>query len=264
MGPTTDYSVDARPTTDNQIQFEDLIMFAINYGQVSKPGMRPAGAEKNAVSLEMPSELGGTFEVGIEASSDGTIQGMTLPLRWNGEVVEPIGFTEGEFAGRQGGQVLVLSPKPGTVDAAVFGSTLRGSGELARVRFHRIAAGDPGIGFGAVEARDGQNKKVELGTETAKPGVALTTRLLPSAPNPFQASTGIRFAMKEAGPVQVDVYGLDGRLVRTLLNGTQPAGERTVTWDGRDSAGREVASGSYVIRFVTPQKSESQRIVRLR
>ena len=264
VGPTTDYSVDARPTTDNQLQFEDLILFAINYGAVSKPGMRPAGSEKNAVSLEMPSELGGTFEVGIEASSDGTIQGMTLPLRWNGEVVEPIGFTEGEFAGRQGGQVLVLSPKPGTVDAAVFGSTLRGSGELARVRFHRIAAGDPGIGFGAVEARDGQNKKVELGMATAKPGVALTTRLLPSAPNPFQASTGIRFSLKEAGHVRVDIFSTDGRLVRTLMDGGLPAGERTLTWDGRDGAGREVASGSYVIRFVTPQKSESQRIVRLR
>ncbi|MGD9403469.1 MAG: hypothetical protein PVF95_14520, partial [bacterium] len=35
VGPTTDFSVDARPTTDNRVQFEDLMMFAINFGQVS-------------------------------------------------------------------------------------------------------------------------------------------------------------------------------------------------------------------------------------
>ncbi len=32
VGPTTDYSVNARPKTDNKVQFEDLMMFAINYG----------------------------------------------------------------------------------------------------------------------------------------------------------------------------------------------------------------------------------------
>jgi hypothetical protein len=265
VGPTTDYSVDARPTTDNQVQFEDLIMFAINYGQVSKPGMRPVETDPNAVTLAVPENPGGTFEVSIEASSNGRIQGMTVPLRWNAAVVKPIGFTEGAYAGRQGDRVLVLSPKAGTVDAAVFGSTFQGKGELATVQFHRIAAGDPGIGLGDVQARDGENKPVDLDvTDHGTPVVPTVTRLLPSAPNPFQAATGIRFALKETGPVQVKVYGLDGRLVRTLVDETLPAGERTVQWDGRDDAGREVASGSYMIRFVTRHASQTERVVRLR
>ncbi len=264
IGPTDDNSVDGLPTTDNVIQFEDLILFAINYGQVSKPMPGVLAADVNAVSLEVPEDARGTFEVVIGASSDGTIQGLSVPLTWNAEAVEPVGYAGGELMDRQSGRGVVLSPKAGTVDAAVFGSTLSGEGELARVTFRRIGSGDPAITFGDVDARDRDNKRVELGTATAKPAVSAVTRLLPAAPNPFLGATGIRYALKDAGRVEVSVYALDGRLVRTLVSGMEPAGERTVTWDGRDTGGREVASGAYLIRFRAAGHSQTQRVIRLK
>ncbi len=267
IGPTTDNSTHGRPTTDNAIQFEDLIIFAINYGQVSKPVVGAKGPDANAVMLTVPEQVpsSGTFEVAIDAGSDGSIQGVSVPLTWNAQAVEPVGFRQGDFAASQDGRAMVLSPKPGTVDAAVFGSTFRGTGELATVIFRVIGPGAPGIGLGEVAARDHDNHPVKLDLSgRGTPVVPGMTRLLPAAQNPFVGSAMVRYAMAEPGRVKIDVYGLDGRLVRTLVNGDVAAGEQAVSWDGRDAAGRSVASGAYLIRFRTARTDQTQRVVRLR
>ena len=58
VGPTTDNSTNGRPTTDNRIQFEDLMMFAINYGAVSKPAALLPAAASNALALASVSQRG--------------------------------------------------------------------------------------------------------------------------------------------------------------------------------------------------------------
>ena len=70
-----------------------------------------------------------------------------------------------------------------------------------------------------------------------------------NAPNPFNPSTVIRFALPEAGPVRLAIYGADGRLVRVLVAGSRTAGFHETTWDGTDERGRAVASGVYVCRM---------------
>jgi len=67
-------------------------------------------------------------------------------------------------------------------------------------------------------------------------------------PNPFNPRTTIRFDLAEAGPVRVAIFDLAGRLVRTLVDENLSAGSRETVWDGRDSWGRNVGSGSYVAR----------------
>jgi hypothetical protein len=68
-------------------------------------------------------------------------------------------------------------------------------------------------------------------------------------PNPFNPSTQIRFAMKEAGHATVRIYNLNGQLIRELLNEHRAVGEHTVPWDGRDNHSKAAASGVYFIRF---------------
>jgi hypothetical protein len=266
IGPTTDSSTNGRPTTDNRIQFEDLIILAINYGMVSKPLPAQTGVERNAVALAV-TPSGDGIEAVMTLSSTGAVQGVSIPLLWNAEAVEPIATRSGELTSRQMGRALVLSPEPGTVDAAVFGSTFSGEGELAVITFRVIGAGDPGIRFGEVIARDIENRPVTLETTVESrdlPVTPVVTRLLPSAPNPFLGSTQIRFALAEPGEAAVRVYALDGRLVRTLLDASLPAGEKSLTWDGRDEMGRSVAAGTYIVRFQAPRATDSQRVMRLR
>ena len=56
---------------------------------------------------------------------------------------------------------------------------------------------------------------------------------------------------------EVVVYDVAGRRVKAIASGAYPAGERRATWDGRDEAGRIVASGIYFVRLtsggMTPQ-----------
>jgi PKD repeat protein len=80
-------------------------------------------------------------------------------------------------------------------------------------------------------------------------------------PNPFAAQTLIRFAIPEPGSrVVLKVYGVDGRLVRTLVNRHVEPGSHAVDWKGRDDAGRRVASGVYVVRLQTVEGDLTRKV----
>ncbi len=80
-------------------------------------------------------------------------------------------------------------------------------------------------------------------------GPPLATHLLGNAPNPFNPQTAVAFSLARGGPVRIDVFDVRGRLVRRLVDGPLPAGPQSVAWDGRDDAGRDLASGTYVARL---------------
>ncbi|MBN1827298.1 MAG: hypothetical protein JW958_13650 [Candidatus Eisenbacteria bacterium] len=69
--------------------------------------------------------------------------------------------------------------------------------------------------------------------------------LLPNAPNPFNPATTIRYETAEAGPVEIVVYGVGGRAVRTLIRETLGPGPHETVWDGTDDRGAPVGSGVY-------------------
>lgn len=96
------------------------------------------------------------------------------------------------------------------------------------------------------------------------PTPSAATIALASSPNPFGREATIRFAVPRPGRVALAVFDVSGRRVRELVEGTLPAGEREVRWDGRDEAGRRTAAGSYLLRLTTPQGSASRRVVYMR
>ena len=76
------------------------------------------------------------------------------------------------------------------------------------------------------------------------------TALLANYPNPFNPETWIPYHLAESADVTLTIYSAEGRLVRTLALGHQPAGlyeskSRAAYWDGRNSLGERVASGLY-------------------
>jgi hypothetical protein len=66
-----------------------------------------------------------------------------------------------------------------------------------------------------------------------------------NSPNPFGPQTEIRYSLGEASETTLSVYDVEGRLVRTLQEGRQEAGDHTVAWDRRNNAGATVAAGVY-------------------
>jgi hypothetical protein len=271
VGPTSTGWVDGRPLTDNQVEFEDLIMFAINYGTVSQPSMRASGTGgTNALSLSVPATpaVGETFEAVLEFKGSGGVQGLSAELGFDASVVEPLAVVGGSLLAQQAGPAQVFSAKPGTVDAAVFGNglTLSGAGELARVRFRVKSTGDPAIALGNVRARDARNQPVALATPLPVEAQQLPTRveLAPSYPNPFTNSLTVSFGMPMAGPAKLAVFDIQGRTVRHLLDGTVKAGWTRTVWNGRSDEGVMLAPGMYVIRLSAAGRvtTKSVRLVR--
>jgi hypothetical protein len=87
------------------------------------------------------------------------------------------------------------------------------------------------------------------GSLTGTPDLALRDALLPAWPNPFNATTEVRFSLQAEADVTLAVYDLRGYRLARLADGHWPAGSHGVTWSGRDGAGRMVASGTYLVRF---------------
>jgi endonuclease I len=84
-----------------------------------------------------------------------------------------------------------------------------------------------------------------------------------AAPNPFNPATSIGFHLARAGRAELAVYGLDGRLVRTLVAGDLPAGEHSVRWRGRDHRGALVPSGTYVARLSAAGQTQARKLTML-
>ena len=70
--------------------------------------------------------------------------------------------------------------------------------------------------------------------------------LLGNYPNPFNASTVLRFALAAPADLRIAVYNVAGQRLRQLVEGPAPAGVHEVAWDGRDDSGASVASGVYL------------------
>ncbi|NTV03358.1 hypothetical protein HGA89_00380 [bacterium] len=89
-------------------------------------------------------------------------------------------------------------------------------------------------------------------------------KLFPNQPNPFNPTTTIKFDVSVIGRVTLRIYDVRGALVRTLVDADLPRGSHQATWDGRDSSGREMASGSYSGRLEAGGQVETVRMVLVR
>jgi len=83
-------------------------------------------------------------------------------------------------------------------------------------------------------------------------------------PNPFNSATAIRFSLAQKEMVTLVVYNLAGQEVATLVDGSRESGIYTLSWDGRDDAGRALASGIYLYRLQVGQQMETRKLLLLR
>lgn len=92
---------------------------------------------------------------------------------------------------------------------------------------------------------------------------AIGSSFLRASPNPARGSTQITFGLAVPGEVDVHVYDVRGREVRTLVHGLQGAGPQSVLWDGRDSGGNRVAAGIYFVKLHTKDGVRKTKVVRI-
>ncbi|MGD9402959.1 MAG: M1 family aminopeptidase [bacterium] len=87
---------------------------------------------------------------------------------------------------------------------------------------------------------------------------------LEAVPNPFGASTRIRFSVPGSQHVKIEIFDAAGRRVESLVDGLAEPGWNEVAWDGRGESGNEVAPGTYFCRMTSEDGVRTARMVHLR
>jgi|GEM_PF-1136525 len=128
----------------------------------------------------------------------------------------------------------------------------------------------PTFGF-TLGPAETQTLRVTVGaTTTSIPSGEQTTDPLPpfalhqNYPNPFNPVTHVVFDLPTVGVVDVVVFDVRGRRVRTLAQGPRGPGRHTVVWDGTDDAGRAVATGVYLCRLRSGSRVQAKKMLLLR
>jgi hypothetical protein len=81
-------------------------------------------------------------------------------------------------------------------------------------------------------------------------------------PSPARSGFQLRFALADGGPVTVDLFGSDGRLVERVLDRVLDRGEQVVRWQA--GAAVELSSGIYFVRLTTPAGVAERRLTVVR
>ncbi len=137
------------------------------------------------------------------------------------------------------------------VDSASIDFWVRGSGSVDVTPFLTTAPDYSG---------GGQGSKLAAYRDVLPGSFALEQNF----PNPFNPSTFISYSLRKPGYVRLEVLNLLGQRVTVLVEGLQPAGVHQVVWNGKDSAGRDCASGVYFYRVTSNDVSQTKKMLLLK
>jgi len=241
VGPTLDYTRFGIPAPDGVIGFQDLMIFAMNFGEVSATA-KASGAVGTPIFAWSPvDERTWALELVHECAG---LKGINV----TGDLPDGVTVTVGggQMMGEQEAQVFLRNIDRNGLDAGMAvignGESFQGTGTLLMVTTSQPVA-DLQI---TIDARGLNNE--ELASEVQETtGVELPTvhALDQNFPNPFNPQTTIRFSLPQTEDVRLAIYDVSGRLVKTLVNEHREAGHHEVIWRGQDNSNRRVATGTY-------------------
>jgi hypothetical protein len=246
------------PNADDEVGFEDLMVFALNFGVVAPElNLVPSGSPALAWRQLDPT----TWALALERECAG-LKGLNLRAALPGGVTCEV--VPGEALQGQSSPIFLRNVPAHGLDAGLavlgHGAGLAGSGDLIRVIFSAPTAVVP-----AVVARGLQNEDLsaEVSGVTAAPLPAVAG-LEQNLPNPFNPRTNIAFSVPVAQHVQLTVFGVDGNRLRTLVDERREAGRHTITWDGIDDEGCPTSSGIYLYLLEMGDFRQVRKMVLLR
>lgn len=114
---------------------------------------------------------------------------------------------------------------------------------------------DPEVGEGIELVSVSKSSAIAYNGEPAN--VVTSFILYPNAPNPFNSTTNIRYALTSPAKVELNIYNLQGQLVANLVKSSQNTGEYLAIWNGTMHNGRAAASGVYLYELRTEDAQQT-------
>ncbi len=93
---------------------------------------------------------------------------------------------------------------------------------------------------------------------------SVVTGVAGAHPNPFNPMTTIKYSVAHQQHITLSVYNVLGQRIKTLVNSVVEAGNYPVQWNGTDSAGRGVSSGTYFVRMNSEEGVYATKIMLVR
>jgi hypothetical protein len=269
IGPTQNGYIFALPVTDSKIEFEDLLIFSISYGQSQGHQLPKLPAPLNdpvEVSLGRPVVSGTETRIPLMIGGGVTdVRGMSVVVE--GAFGSFLGAEKGALLNAYETPVMVMARAQGRsvfVDLAVMGLQAPGIGRSGDVVWLRFT-GRPMVSLAVTEVRNSLNAALNVQKKKGEgEGVPETYTLQQNYPNPFNPTTTIEYAIPAAGRVTLEVYNMLGERVASLVDNMQEAGFYRVGWDGRDNNGAAVATGVYLYRVKSGDFSSVRKLLLLK
>jgi len=138
-------------------------------------------------------------------------------------------------------------------------------GKIGDLVMSRATAGDlQNLQFKKAEVNDWPQKLTDVETRDETAAIPTEYALLQNYPNPFNPATWITFGIPaRAGETEVrlEIFSVDGKLVRSLVKGKLTPGTHRVQWDGRDATGAFVPTGIYFYRIRANKFTASRKLM---
>jgi len=123
-------------------------------------------------------------------------------------------------------------------------------------------------GFAEVTSDNGA---LTLGVNASAAVLSINRELLPEVfalhqnyPNPFNPVTTLRYDLPENGLVNITIYDMLGRQVKTLINQTQDAGYKSIIWNATNDYGKPVSAGIYLYQIQAGEYLQTKKMVLLK
>jgi hypothetical protein len=157
----------------------------------------------------------------------------------------------------------------GTYSNGVYYSSNSGSSwttmntGLGEMNINRLGI-NPGVYlFAGTNGRSMYRWSLQVGVEEDSEQ-RVDQRILYAFPNPASRNTSFTYSILQEGDVQLCVYDIQGRCVKTLVHGVQNAGTHCVAWDGMDESNHHVAAGVYFCKLITADHVAIEKLVLMR
>ncbi len=277
IAPTDDNSGTGYPVPDGIIDFEDLVIFALNYDEehcvFGAPGT-PDDRSSNVVSgpasiknIDLIAGIPGTVKAGSEYTISITADGLAdikayhLILDFDHKMFDLVKVEAGAIHSSLEEQWFFVDGKKSNID--ITGVVLKGqfSGdEVARLTFKAKSDGAMNLTDEKLDLRDRTNTQVNATLSLSRSADALPAEfaLSQNYPNPFNPTTNIELALPVASDYSLTIYNIAGQVVETFA-GHADAGYLKVEWNAQ-----RLASGIYLYKMVAGSYTDTKKMVLLK
>ena len=201
-----------------------------------------------------------------EAASDGS--GYSVSMNSAGDRVA-IGAPWNDGTASDAGHVRVYEYSNSNWSQVGFDIDGEAAGDYSGTSVSMNSAGDR-VAIGAMyndgTASDAGHVRVYSLTE-----LFIDNRMMPTEyaihqnyPNPFNPVTTLRYDIPENAMINITIYDMLGRQVKTLINQTQDAGYRSVIWDATNDYGKPVSAGIYLYQIQAGEYMQTKKMVLLK